>query len=233
MHEKPLSIIIPTYYEEKNLLGLLPYLKEHTLNKKVDITVCNAQDSADQAEAVCRRFGIRYRRSAGTQRSIQMNCGAQDAKGEILMFLHADVFPPTDFYEQIQQCIAAGNEAVFFSYRFEKSHPLLRINGFMTQYDGLFAGGGDQCQFMLKSTFEKLGGFDDHFVIMEDFELTRQMRKQDIPYQIIQSNAKVSARKYENNSYLRVNLVNLYVLMKFKMNTEPQELKRLYQRLLK
>ena len=165
-------------------------------------------------------------------RAHQMNYGALRAKGDVLVFLHADVFPPEGFFEDMEQTLKSGYDAGFFSYQFDKDSFLLRFNASFTKKDGLFTGGGDQCLFIRKSIFEQLGRFNNSQVLMEDFEFFGRLKKAKIPYKIVQNNLIVSARKYDNNSYLRVNLSNLLLVILFRLKVPAAKLKSLHYQLL-
>ena len=52
-------------------------------------------------------------------------------------------------------------------------------------------------------------------------------------FKIIQSKATVSARKYDANSWLKVNLINGYVFLKYKFGTHPTKLRKTYKSLLR
>jgi GT2 family glycosyltransferase len=162
-----------------------------------------------------------------------MNLGAQHALGEVLVFLHADVWPPMQFLRDIATAIDRGKEAGFFSYKFNSTSKLLQLNASFTKRDGLFTGGGDQCLFIKRNVFNKLGGFDEEQVLMEDFEFFKRMKKNKVSYTIIDNALVVSARKYEHNSYIRVNLSNLLLLSLFKLGYPPLGLKQLHNKLIR
>lgn len=227
-----LSIIIPCLNESNNLKKLIPYLHAHTSNKKIEIIVVDAACSSDDTESICLAHDAKYHRSTTTQRSRQLNEGASIAKYTKLIFIHADVRPPMDYVHQIVKAGQKGIEVGFFAYRFDSPNKLLKINAYCTKFDGLFAGGGDQCQFMSKTIFDQLGGYNDEFVIMEDFNLYDRIKKTKIPYVIIQSPATVSARKYNTNSYLKVNAVNLLVFLQYKCKVHPSKLRAQYKKWL-
>jgi len=67
---------------------------------------------------------------------------------------------------------------------------------------------------------------------MEDFEFTKRLRKIS-NYKILKNKALVSARKYECNSFLRVNIANLIALIMFKIDMEPIRIKSLYKKLIR
>lgn len=67
---------------------------------------------------------------------------------------------------------------------------------------------------------------------MEDFELVRRLRKKGYRLKLIVQDMVVSSRKYQLNSYLRVNIVNAIVFGMFKIGFGPEILKKVYQYLL-
>ncbi|MDX6745543.1 TIGR04283 family arsenosugar biosynthesis glycosyltransferase [Polaribacter sp. PL03] len=229
-----LSIIIPVYNEKENLLERLSFLCEQTNRFPLEIIVSNSPETSDESPEICKSFHkVTYFKSDKKGRAAQMNFGASKAKGDVLLFLHADVLLPIDFYTQILEAIKEGYKAGFFAYKFDKDSFFLNFNSKFTTKDGLFSGGGDQCQFFAKEVFTNLNGFNEAFCIMEDFEMIDRVRKQYIPFKIIQSKATVSARKYENNSWLKVNLINGYVFLKYKFGVSPEKLRKTYKSLLR
>ncbi|QTD36359.1 TIGR04283 family arsenosugar biosynthesis glycosyltransferase [Polaribacter batillariae] len=229
-----LSIIIPVYNEQENLVKRLSFLCKETNKFSIEVIISNSPETSDDSPKICKNFDkVTYFISDKKGRASQMNFGASKAKGDVLLFLHADVQLPTDFYPQIKKAIEAGNKAGFFAYKFDKETPFLNFNSKFTAKDGLFSGGGDQCQFFTKDTFKELNGFNEDFCIMEDFEMIDRVRKQKIPFAIIQSKAIVSARKYEKNSWLKVNLINGYVFLKYKFGASPENLRKTYKSLLR
>lgn len=226
-----LDIIIPTLNERENLIKIIPYLKANTsINTKV--YVVDSVRSKDNSSEICLQHDINYMKNDCACRSIQMNAGARAGDGDLLLFLHADVVPPTLFESHINVAIEQGYKAGFFSYKFDSKSWLLKINSFFTRFDGLFAGGGDQCQFFTRELFEKYNGYEENCEIMEDFEMIKRLRNGKEALTIIKDPAIVSSRKYVNNSYLKVNLINLLTFLKFKNNVNSKELKLFYNKSL-
>ncbi|WP_339705998.1 glycosyltransferase [uncultured Kriegella sp.] len=228
-----ISIIIPAHNEYDNLRPLLFELAPATTLDGVEVIVSLSSCSTDDSENIEVGEHIRFWRSSGTGRAIQMNEAADLAKGNILVFLHADVTPPKSFLSDIENTLKAGYDAGFFSYRFDNENVFLKINASFTAKDGIFTGGGDQCLFIRKSVFEKLEGFDKHQIVMEDFEFFERMKKNNVRYKIIKNDLVVSARKYQNNSYMRVNLSNLLLVILFKLGYPANKLKTLHNRLIR
>lgn len=229
-----ISVIIPVYNEQENLAKRLSFLCNQTDKFPIEIIVSNSPETTDATPNVCKNFSkLHFINAPKKGRAAQMNFGAKHATGEILLFLHADVELPTNFYEEVTNAIKNGFKAGFFAYQFDKETTLLNLNSSFTKKDGFFAGGGDQCQFFTKETFEKLQGYNEEFCIMEDFEMIDKVRKSRVPYTIIQSLATVSARKYDQNSWLKVNLINGYVFFKYKLGVHPTKLRKTYKSLLR
>lgn len=228
-----LDIVIPVLNEEQNLQSLLPFLLDELAAEKAVITVVDAKTSKDNASKVCEEYGVNYLKSEYTQRSKQLNEGAFSGEMDCLLFLHADVTPPKDFYNLIKLKLAMGYYAGCFSYKFKEDNLLLKINSYCTRFNSIFTGGGDQGLYIIRTEFEKLEGFCEQHQIMEDFELYDRLKKQNIPFTIIKNNAVVSNRKYKRNSWLRVNLVNLTAFINYKIYHDPNRTYFFYKKWLK
>lgn len=228
-----ISIIIPAHNEKDNLLQLVEFLTNIEESSATEVIIAQSSDCCDHIEPLEIGAAVKIIKCAKKGRACQMNEGAMHAKGEILAFLHADVKPPNSFLIDIKNTIKNGFDAGFFSYKFDKDSFWLSINAFFTAKDGLFTGGGDQCLFIRKSVFSELGGFDERQVLMEDFEFFKRMKKSKVPYKIVKNDLVVSSRKYESNSYLRVNISNLLLVILFKMGYPSKKLKFLHNKLLR
>ncbi|GMQ27600.1 TIGR04283 family arsenosugar biosynthesis glycosyltransferase [Algoriphagus confluentis] len=226
-----LSVIIPVLNEEANLRELLPLISAHGGKFVVDLIVVDG-GSKDNSVAVAQEFGAKVFELKEASRARQMNLGAKAAQGNTLYFVHADTRPLPSFAMDIQEARLRGFRAGCYRYQFDSDHWLLKINGWATRFNGPFSGGGDQTLFISTSLFQKLGGFKPDYCLMEDFELVRRIKKRWSFY-IIPKSIVVSHRKYVNNSWLRVQLVNLYIFILFLMGVSPESLKKTYKKHLK
>lgn len=227
-----ISIIIPTLNEEKNLNKLLPYLRSHAI-AETEIIVVDSCQSTDDIDDICKVNDVVKMVCTESSRAAQMNLGAASASGDILYFLHADATPPNTYIHDIGKAIDEGFDFAIFSYRFASDSLLLAINSKFTKRKGLFAGGGDQSICMLKSTFDSIGGYDENFSIMEDFKLFHTAKRKGLKYKVIPNDMIVSARKYDENSYLRVNLSNLIAFSMYHTGADPNQIKTIYRKLLR
>ena len=226
-----ISIIIPTYNESKNIKNLLLFFD--SLDKSTfEVIISDSPDSLDDTENVVREYHQIYFKSPKAGRAYQMNEGTRIAKGDIYCFLHADVIPPNTFIQDIKEALTHSQQFGFFAYKFHPTTTLLNINAKFTTKDGLFAGGGDQVHFMTAALFKEMNGYNTQYCIMEDFDFVRRLRKAKKEITIIQNRATVSSRKYINNSYLKVNLLNLLAFIMFTFRSNPATIKSLYYRFL-
>lgn len=228
-----ISIIIPVHNEFKNLQRLFKVGSFLAHNKLLEIIVAVAPSNSDSVKLLANIPKVKIVLCENKGRAAQMNKASKMALGSTFVFLHADVVPPVGFIDNILHSLQTGYDAGFFSYRFDKDVWYLRINASFTAKDGLFTGGGDQCLFIKKDVFRKLGTFNEEQALMEDFEFFSKMKKLKVPYTIVKNDLVVSARKYECNSYLRVNLTNLLLVILFKLGYPGDKLKTLHNKLIR
>jgi len=226
-----ISIIIPVINEAKNLQRLVPFLTSLKNENLTEIIVVDG-GSSDNSILIAQESGAKVISSKIRSRAIQLNQGAAMANGSILYFVHADSFPVKSLASDIISAKQSGFQAGCFSYKFDSLNPLLKINSWFTQFNGILSGGGDQTLFIEKSLFKDLQGFNVHYSIMEDFEFVQRIKKVT-RFKIIQKPILVSARKYEKNSWLLVQWANFIALVGFQLGIQPARIKNLYYKLIK
>lgn len=228
--ETTVSIIIPTLNESQNIRRLIPLIFEFGGAHIAEIIVVDA-GSIDNTVEQAKVLGAKVIQTKIRSRAHQLNMGAKVSKSNIFYFVHADCRPVPRFSEEIVEYYSQSKEAGCYRYNFDSDHFLLRINSFFTRFNGIFAGGGDQTLYITRSLFEQLEGFDEKYTIMEDFDLTRRIKKVS-KFHVIPREIKVSSRKYETNGWLRVQIANLTAFILFSINSKPETIKSLYCNLL-
>lgn len=226
-----ISIIIPVYNEEENIERLVTYLLTCTKEKEVEILVIDA-GSSDGTVAAAKDGGANALLSPQKGRAAQMNYGASLAKGDVLYFVHADTFPPKSFVGDIQQAIKDGYDLGRYKTKFLSKKPILRVNEWLTRFDLFICMGGDQTLFVKKALFELLGGFKQDMQIMEEYEFCKRAREKG-KYIIMKDAALISARKYEKNTWLQVQLANYKVVSMYKRGASQQSMVAQYKKRLK
>lgn len=223
-----ISIIIPTLNEEQCIGKLLSFLKNHNQREEFEVIVVDGA-SQDNTATICNSFSIRIIKSAETSRAHQMNEGAKLAKGEIFYFVHADAIPPKSFVDDIFNTTSSGYESGCYRFEFlNKPTPLLYINDFCTRFPFKWCRGGDQTLFISRKLFDQLGGFNEKFVIMEDYEMLDRIMDLST-FKVMPKPVLVSSRKYSHNSYMKVQLTNLKAMRMYRKGVEPAQIKQFYQ----
>lgn len=225
-----LSIIIPTCNEAASIARLVQELRRYNPAGAVEVLVVDA-NSADGMAEVARQAGATVLRAPTPGRAAQMNHGTRQAAGNVLYFVHADVGIHPGYIATIRAAVGWGYQAGCYQFRFDSPHPLLRINSYGTRFKGLMSRGSDQTLFVTRALFARLGGFDERFVIMEDFDFIQRLRRV-ARFLIVPQEVVVSARKYEINSWLRVQVANLMAFTLFFLEVSPVRIARTYKLML-
>lgn len=227
-----ISIIIPTYNEAQNIGRLVRHLKkEHSNGGMADIIVSDG-GSNDGTREIAAAEGATAVLSPAKGRAAQMNHGASLAAGDILYFVHADCFPPPTFVADIEKALKEGYDLGRYRTRFDSDKLILKINAWFTRFDLFICMGGDQTLFIKRALFERCNGFKENMRIMEEYEFCQRARQYS-KYKIFPKSVLVSARKYDTNSWLRVQLANAKVVRMYKKGATQEEMLATYRRMLR
>ncbi len=227
---RTISIIIPAFNEEENIEKLVQYIAANSDDTVCDIIVADG-GSNDKTLRRAEAAGAQAILSPVKGRAAQMNYAAKFAKGDVLYFIHADCYPPPHFIKDIREATTAGFDMGRYRTKFDSNKIILKINQWFTRFDLFICMGGDQTLFIKNSLFKKCNGFDNDLQIMEEYEFCERARKLG-NYKILKGQALVSARKYDNNSWLKVQLANNKIVRMYKKGISQQHLLDTYQQML-
>lgn len=226
-----ISIIIPTYNEADGIGTLIQYLQEHGGNHIKEIIVSDG-GSVDDTISIATAAGAIATLSPDKGRAAQMNHGASIATGSIFYFVHADTFPPVTYASDILTAINSGYGFGRYRTKFDSDKKILLFNAWFTRFDLFICYGGDQTLFMQRTLFDQIGGFNGSMRIMEDYDIVTRAKSTGARYKIFSSAALVSARKYETNSWLRVQTANYTIIRMYKKGASQNEMVHRYKELL-
>lgn len=225
-----ISIIIPTLNEAAHIGRLVPYMRESGRDRVAEIIVVDG-GSRDGTVEKARAAGANVLEVAVASRATQMNTGAAHAVGEVLYFVHADTWPPDTFATDIIEALEAGHAMGCYRYRFNSPSLLLRFNAWFVRFPWLWCQGGDKTFFIRKAVFWEFNGYDERYVVMEEYDFLRRAKKQ-YRLRILPKNVIISARKYEHNSWLKVQIANATAFGMFRRGEEPTRIREVYKRML-
>ncbi len=156
-----------------------------------------------------------------------MNEGAKVAKGEILLFLHADTQLPPHALELITEVLS--DHTVIggsFCLAFDHCSPVLKLCSLCSRINHALFTYGDQGLFLRASTFREVGGFMD-IPIMEDVEMQRRLRSKG-KFAKLRTPVVTSARRYKEKGVLRQQILNTMLVAGYLAGVPPAILKRFY-----
>lgn len=225
-----ISVIIPTYNEADNIVRLIQHLKSTSSNSLAEIIVADGGSNDDTMSLAAKQEVVTLS-SPIKGRAGQMNFGMQKATGDILYFVHADSLPPISYQDDIIQAVKEGYNCGSFRTLFDSNMFLLKINAFFTRFNYLFFRGGDQSIFVTKDLTDEVGNYKEDMLIMEDYDFLSRLWAIG-RFKLIPKGTLVSARKYEDNSWLRVQLANYNVVKMYRNGATQQDMIDTYKRML-
>jgi rSAM/selenodomain-associated transferase 2 len=223
------SIVIPVFREQRNIARCLDSLEQVARIEQAEIIVVDG-DGGSTLEAIPRRhwrFALRTILSP-PGRGGQMNAGAAEAVGEILVFLHVDTFLPRRALDLVEGALGPASAGAF-----SVDHPSGRLFkwwvGVLNLFKGLFRTPyGDQVFFMRRDTFWTVGGFEE-IPIMEDVSFMRRLHRRHMRIRILRAKVVTSDRRWRKTGYAFNFLRNVLLLWLYFLGLPPRWLAVLYR----
>lgn len=218
-----ISIIIPTYNEEKTINDLLRCIQD--FSAEIIIADGGSTDKTRDIAANFKKINI-LKTSKGRAR--QMNQAVMKAQGDIILFLHADCIPEQNTLEDIVKCIDYGYSGGCLSQRIASHKKIYRFietsGNLRAKFSRIFYG--DQAMFVKKHIFLSLGGFDD-VDIFEDVLFSKKLRNKH-KVTLLKTKVYVSPRRWQEQGIIRTTLINWVITAGFILGFSPSFLKKIY-----
>jgi len=158
-----------------------------------------------------------------------MNAGAAGARGDILLFLHADTRLPRGALDAVRAAIRSGAVGGSFDVALDSRRPLLRLVALLITLRSRITGvsSGDQAMFVTREAFDRLGGFAP-VPLFEDVDFSRRLKRLG-PVARLRPPVVTSARRWEHDGALRT-IVRMWMLRGlYYCGVDPARLQRHYE----
>ncbi len=162
-------------------------------------------------------------------RATQMNAGAALARGDVLVFLHADTRLAHDALRQLEATWAAGRlRWGRFDVFIEGSHAMLRVVACMMNVRSRLTRvcTGDQCIFVARELFVRVGGYPA-IALMEDVALSKRLRRH-APMTALPGPVVTSGRRWEKHGVWRTIAFMWWLRLRYFLGDSPRRLSRAY-----
>ena len=223
-----ISIVIPALDEAPNLARLLPDLRARFPAAEV---VLVDGGSADATVATAARVPEVRLLVSPRGRARQMNVGARAARGDVLLFLHADTLLPDGALAAVDAAVGdPGVVAGRFDVRFDNPQRVFRMIAWFMNERSRRTGiaTGDQAIFVCREAFDAVGGYPE-MPLMEDVELCRRLKRRG-QIAALRLCVTTSARKWEREGAVRTILLMWALRFLYIVGIPPVRLHRWYYR---
>lgn len=218
------SIIVPTLNEElvlEKTLTQFQQLSPHEL-------IVSDGGSDDDTRNIAGRFSHRViTGSAG--RALQMNVGADEATGDILLFLHADSrIEPESYRKMLEYMKNPKWIGGAFTLCIESGKWSLKLIALLANIRSKYFGlaYGDQGFFVRKEVFKDMNGFSP-IPICEDLDFYYRLRKKGSVI-LLKEKAHTSPRRWINEGIFFTTVRNFIIAVLFGLGFPPHILTKWY-----
>jgi len=224
------SIIIPVLNEGDRINALIEHLHNQGFEFSYEVIVVDGDPQGGTIRAIGSEAVVTITAEKGRGR--QMNAGAAVARGDILIFLHADTMLPNSALKKISRALERqdyvggafdlkiDSDRLFLRYISVRASLRSRLN--RIPY-------GDQAIFMRKKYFDRIGRFKD-IPLMEDVELMRRVKKDGRKIHILRDKVTTSARRWQRDGAIYTTVRNQVLVALFRIGVSPGRLAKYYWR---
>ena len=219
-----ISVIVPTRNEEE----LLPRCLESFLSEKEELELIVVDgNSSDRSIEIAFGYTDQVIALKNSDLAAQLNAGAAIAKGDILLFLHADSMLVPGAIARLKK-ISTEVVGGAFNMHLDSSrffYHLLSLGGNLyCRFTGTYFG--DRGIFVRSSIFKKIGGFSP-LPIMADVEFSRRLKRYGKTV-LLEGPVISSSRKFDREGALHTLYLIIYALVAYRLGVSPECIKEKY-----
>lgn len=176
------SVVIPAYNEDKYIRRTLRALRNQVFTD-FEVIVKDG-GSRDQTIKIAKKFADKVVSVPDSSAAEARNQGARYAKGEILVFMDADTFLPSEAFERFSKLMNNEQVVGVSCRKVPQTRGLLdrmfyefvNASTFVSCKMGL-GGAHGNCMLVRRSVFEQVGGFNPNIIVAEEQDLVRRALK--------------------------------------------------------
>lgn len=219
------SVIVPALNEEHYIKNTLSRLT--ALNGNFEVIVVDGGSIDDTPQIVSAFKNVRLITSE-KGRAVQMNKGAARARGEILLFLHADTLLPANAYEVIMAHFKhPGIIGGSFYLQFDQRNTFLKFYSWCSKLNIQLFTYGDHGIFVRKNVFNSIGGYKP-LIFMEDVEIQKRLRGVG-KFKKVNAAVTTSARRFKKVGPVNQMLLDILLVAAYNVGVPPHRLKVFYK----
>jgi len=223
-----ISVVIPVLNEQAVINAAIGRMRLISAGEPTEVIVVDGDPGGSTIRAVADPLVLRLTSPPG--RAVQMNRGAREARGDILLFLHADTLLPEGAIGLIRDTLGTGRcQAGAFGLELDSGRMSLRIVAAAARFRIRLTGipFGDQSLFILRDYFHQIGGYAE-IPLMEDVEIALRIKKRGGRIAILEERAVTSSRKWEKEGVLYSIIRNWFLQLSYFMGVPPEKLLQYY-----
>lgn len=228
LHDHPsgpyISVIVPALNEASRVESAVRSAGDE--DAEIIVVDGGSTDGMAEKAAAC---GARIL-SGPRGRAAQQNLGASSARGEVILFLHADTRLPKHYVSHVFETLMDRKVVLgAFGFKTDLRRPFMRFIQFTTHLRSryLHLPYGDQALFLRREVFQGAGGFPE-VPIAEDLLLVRRLSSRGRTA-IAPAYCITSGRRWARGGLLKTSLLNQIILAGLMMGVSPMTLARLYK----
>ena len=229
MNSMKFSVIVPVFHEGERINDLIECVNRLDSDGNAEIIIVDGTQEKDTLTAIRSNHAIKISSEQG--RAKQMNAGASIARGEVLIFLHADTELPVHARRKIGSFI---EQTEYVGGAFDLG---IKSDRFIFKAIGKLASWrsrlnrvpfGDQAIFIRREYFNRIGGYKD-IPLMEDVELMRRIKKSGDRIRIFYDRVMTSPRRWDEEGVIYCIFRNWALQVLYSLGVSPDHLVKYYK----